>query len=81
MTGIGSNCSPAYQVQQSLKSLHPVIPIMPRPVRKFQAGIQQLLHDASDRDPITYLIFLEEMIFNHFTQMLFCEENRYRTCL
>jgi hypothetical protein len=32
----------------------------------------------SERDPITYLIFLQEMILDHFTQMLLCEENRYR---
>jgi ribonucleotide reductase alpha subunit len=66
-------------MQQSFKSLHPVIPIVPRPVRKAQASVQQLLHDASDLDPITYFILLQEMILDHLAQMLLCEENRHCT--
>jgi hypothetical protein len=39
------------------------------------------LHDASDLDPVAYFILLQEMILDHFAQMLLCEENRYRASL
>jgi hypothetical protein len=42
-------------------------PVMPRPVWKSQSSVQQLLHDAGDLDPITYLTLLQEMIRDHFT--------------
>jgi len=44
-------------------------------------SVQQLLHDASDLDPVAYFILLQEMILDHFAQMLLCEENRYRASL
>ena len=68
----------AYQVQRSFKPFHPFIPVVPWPIRESQAGVQQLLHDASDLNPITYLILLQEVILDHFTQMLLCEENSLR---
>ena len=40
---------------------------MPWPVRKSQASVQKLLHDASDLDPITCLILLQEMILGQET--------------
>ncbi len=63
-------------MQRSFKSFHPFIPIMPWPLRESQASVQQLLHDASELDRITCSVLLQEMIFDHFTQMLLCEENR-----
>jgi hypothetical protein len=79
--GLSINCFLAYQVQRSFKPFHPFIPVVPWPIRESQAGVQQLLHDASDLDSITYLILLQEMIFDHFTQMFFCETNRHRASL
>ena len=67
--GLSINCF-AYQVQRSFKPFRPLIPIVPRPVRKSQASVRQLLHDASDLDPVAYFILLQEMILDHFTQIL-----------
>jgi hypothetical protein len=36
------------------------------------------LYDASDLDPITYLILLQEMILNHFRQILLCKDGAIR---
>jgi hypothetical protein len=66
----------AHQARRSFETFGPFIPIVPRPVRKSQASVQQLWHDASDLDPIIYFIRLQEMIFDHFSQMLLCQENR-----
>ena len=46
-----------------------------------KSRFSRVKHDASDLDPITYFILLKEMILDHFTQMLLCEENRHRTSL
>jgi hypothetical protein len=79
--GLSINCFLAYQVQRSFKSLRPVIPIVPRPVRQAQSAVEEFLHDATDLDPITYLIPVQEIILDHFTQMLLREENGHRTSL
>jgi hypothetical protein len=62
--------------QRLFKSLYPVIPIVPRPVRQAQSAAQKFLHDASDLDPISDVLLLKEMIINHLAQMIFCEESR-----
>ena len=67
--------------RQLFKSLHPVIPIVPRPVRQIQSAVQEFLHDASDLDPISDVLFLEEMIINHLAQMILSEENSHRVSL
>jgi hypothetical protein len=66
------------QVQRSFESPRPVIPIVPQPVRQAQSAVQEFLHDASELGWITYLIIFQEMMLDHFTQMLFFQENRHR---
>jgi hypothetical protein len=39
--------------------------------------VHELLHHTSDFNLIINLILLEQMIIDHFAQMLFCAENRY----
>ena len=34
------------------------------------SAVQEFLHDASDLDPITNVLLLAEMIFNHLAQMI-----------
>jgi hypothetical protein len=45
--------------QRLFKSLHPVIPIVPRFVRQVQSAVQELLHEAGDLDPIMDFFLLE----------------------
>jgi hypothetical protein len=73
------NCFLHMQVQRSFETLHPVIPIVPRPVRQAQSAVQEFLHDATELGSITYLIVFQEMMLDHFSQMLFFQENRHRT--
>jgi hypothetical protein len=39
------------------------------------------LHDASDLDSITDVLFLEKMIINHLAQVIVSEENSHRVSL
>src|SRR4051794_29161063 len=67
--------------QLSFKTFRPIIPIVPCPVRESQASVQQRLHDASDLSRISYFTLLQEVILDHFAQMLLSEENRHRASL
>lgn len=69
------------QWQRSFKAFGPLVPLMPRPVRKSQAGVQQLLYSASELDPITYLILPEEMILDHLAQVRLRQEDGHWTSL
>jgi len=44
-------------------------------------AVQEFLHDASDLDPITDVLLLDEMIINHLAQVILSEENSHRVSL
>jgi hypothetical protein len=67
--------------QRLFKSLHPIIPIVPRLVRQFQSAIQKFLYDASDFDPTTDFFLLKKVIINHLAQMILSEEKTHCTSL
>ena len=50
-------------------------------VRPRLVAVQEFLQDASDLDPITDVLLLDEMIINHLAQVILSEENSHRVSL
>ena len=79
---VGPSNAKASNIRARLfKSLHPIIPIVPRLVWQVQSAVQKFLYDASDFDPITDFFLLKKVIINYLAQMVLSEENSHCTSL